>query len=204
MTSWFSPKIWQHNLNHLEEVFKCLWDVDLRIKHGKCKFFKSPVHYLGFSLGTKGVQPLPEKVTAIEALEPPKDINELRQFLGLVRFYRKVIPFFVDVTACLNTMLRKGAVFKWTKQCSNAFMLLKSKLVKMPKLQYSNPNKLFMLSTDASKHSYSGILHQEETPNHLGVEVNLIPIVYFWACLVGPSSCGTHPNRSVTLCIGPF
>ena len=54
-----------------------------------------------------------------------------------------------------------------------------SELVKMSRLQYPNPNKPFMLFTDASKHSYSGILHQEETPHHLGVEVNLIPIAYF-------------------------
>ena len=129
--------------------------------------------------GTQGVQPLPEKVTVIEALEPPKDIDELRHFLGLVGFYRKFIPFFANVMACLNTMLRKGGVFKWTEQCSNAFRLLKSKLVKMPRLQYPNPNKPFMLFTDTSKHSYSYILHQEETPHHLGVEVNLIPIAYF-------------------------
>ena len=49
----------------------------------------------------------------------------------------------------------------------------------MPRLQYPNPNKLFILFTDVSKHSYSGILHQEKTPHHLGVEVNVIPIVYF-------------------------
>ena len=60
----------------------------------------------------EGVQPLPEKVAAIEAVEPPKDIDELRQFLGLVGFYKKFILFFTDVTACLNTLLRRGAVFK--------------------------------------------------------------------------------------------
>ena len=48
----------------------------------------------------------------------------------------------------------------------------------MPKLQYPNPNKPFMLFTGASKHSFSGILHQEETPHHLGAAVSLIPIVY--------------------------
>ena len=38
-------------------------------------------------------------------LEPPKDIDELRQFLDLVGFYRRFIPFFADVTVCLSTML---------------------------------------------------------------------------------------------------
>ena len=130
-------------------------------------------------VGTQGVQPLPEKVPAIKALEPPMDISELRQFLGLVGFYRKFIPFFTDVMVCLNTMLRKGAVFKWTEQHGNAFKLLKSDLLKMPKLQYPNPNKPFMLLTDMSKHRYLGILHQEEMPSHPGMEVNLIPIAYF-------------------------
>ena len=168
-------KTWQDHLNHLEEVFRCLQDAGLKIKHSKCKFFKYQVHYLGFLVGTRGVQLLPEKVTATEALEPPKDIDEFRQFLGLVGFCRMFIPFFMDVMACLDTMLRKGAVFKWTEQCGNAFKLLKSDLVKMPKLQYPNSNKPFMLFTDVWKHSYLGILHQEETPQYPGAEVNLIP-----------------------------
>ena len=109
-------KMWQDHLNHLEEVLKCLRDTDLKIKHSKCKFFKSQVHYLGFLVGNQVVQLLPEKVTAIDALEPPKDINKLRHFWGSVGVYRKFIPFFVDFMACLNTTLRKGAVFMWTEQ----------------------------------------------------------------------------------------
>ena len=76
-------------------------------------------------------------------------------------------------------MLRKRATFKWTKQCENAFKLLKSELVKMPTLQYPNPNKQFKLFTDASKHSYSGILHQEKMPDVPDSEPNLIPIDCF-------------------------
>ena len=117
------------------------------------------VHYLGYLVGTNSVQPLPEKVATIQALEAPRNIEELWHFLGLVRFYRKFIPFFANVTAALNTMLWKGAVFKCTKQCNNPFNLLKSDMVKMPRLQYPNPNKLFKLFMDMSKHSYLGILH---------------------------------------------
>ena len=63
-------------------------------------------------MGTNGVQPLPEKIAAIQALEPPGNIEELWHFLGPVGFYRKFIPFFANVSAYLNTMLRKGAMFK--------------------------------------------------------------------------------------------
>ena len=75
---------WQGHLWHPEEVFKWLQDADLKIKCSKCKFFKSKVHYLGYLIGTDGVQPLPKKAAAIQALEPPKDIEELQHFLGLV------------------------------------------------------------------------------------------------------------------------
>ena len=85
--------------------------MDLKIKCSKCEFFKSKVYYLGYLVGADGIQPLPEKVSAIEALEPPQRLEELWHFLGLIRFYRKFVPFFANLTACLNAMLRNGAVF---------------------------------------------------------------------------------------------
>ena len=133
--------MWQEHLQHLEEVFKWLEDTELKTECSKCEFFKTKVYYLGFLVGTDGVQPLPEKVTAIEALQPPKDINKLRQFLGLVGFYRKFIPFFAGVTACLNAVLRKGVTFHGLHNAENAFKLLKAELVKIPALQYPNPKK---------------------------------------------------------------
>ena len=134
---------------------------------------------MGYLVRTNSVQPLPEKVTAIEALEPHQNIEELWHFLDPIGFYRKFIPFFADVTACLTSMLRKGVVFKWSKQCNNAFNLLKSDLVKMPRLQYPNPNKAFKLFTNASKHSYSSILHQEGVPKETNMVPNLVPMAYF-------------------------
>ena len=39
---------------------------------------------------------------------------------------------------------------------------LKDEFCKMPTLQYPNPNKPYKLFTDASKHSFYAILHQEK------------------------------------------
>ena len=73
----------------------------------------------------------------IVALDPPKDINELRQFLGLVVFF--IGNSFLSLQTLQpvhKTMLQKGATFQWMEQCNNAFKLLKYELVKMPTLQY--------------------------------------------------------------------
>ena len=67
-------EIWESHLRYLEQVFKWLQDADLKIKHNKCEFFKSKVHYLAYLVGTDHVQLLPEKVAAIETLEPPQNI----------------------------------------------------------------------------------------------------------------------------------
>ena len=93
---------------HLEEVFRWIKDTDLKIKCSKCEFFKSKVHYLGYLVGANSIQPLPEKVTTIEALEPPQNIEELQHSLGLIRLYRTFIPFFTGCNSLPQCHAEKG------------------------------------------------------------------------------------------------
>ena len=146
--------------NTWKKCSKQLKHAELKIKHSKCKFFRSEVHYLGYLVSVDGVQPLPEKVEAMKKLLAPTNIDELCQFLGITGFYRKFIPFNADITNCPTKLLRKETEFHWFKQCNNAFNILKEELCKMPSLQYPDPNKPFKLFPDTSNYSYSGILHQ--------------------------------------------
>ena len=171
-------KSWEYHLEHLEQVFKALQGADLKIKKSKYEFFKSKVHYLGYLVGADGVEPLPEKLEAIQKLAAPQNMDELRQFLGLTGFYRKFVPFYADITKCLTRLLKKGMKFEWIEQCKSAFNTLIKELCMAPMLQYPDPNKPFELFTDASHYCYSGILHQarKEDPEQL------IPIAYFSGC----------------------
>ena len=129
-------KTWKEHLEHLEQVFKALQEADLKIKQSKCEFFKSKVHYLGYLVGAEGVEPLPEKLEAIQKLAAPQNVDKLRQFLGLTGFYRKFVPFYADITQCLTKLLRKGIRYEWSDQCDNAFNTLIEELCKAPTLQY--------------------------------------------------------------------
>ena len=86
-------RMWEEHLEHMEEVFKQLKHVDLKIKCSKCKFFKAEVHYLGYLLSLDGVQPLPDKLESIKKLLAPTNVDELCQFLGTTGFHRKFVPF---------------------------------------------------------------------------------------------------------------
>ena len=167
--------MWKENLKHLEEVFKQLKHADLKIKHRKCKVFKSKVHYLGYLISLDGVQPLPEKLEATKKLLTATNVDESCQFLGITGFNRKCVHFYDNITNYLTILLRKGAEFQWSMQCDNVSNIIKEEFCKMPPLQYPDPNKPFKLLTDVSNYSYSGILHQAEDEG----SVQLIPFSYF-------------------------
>ena len=89
-------------------------------------------------------------------------------------YYRKFIPHFSDITKCFNDTTKKGAVFNWTKECDNAFKLLKEKLMEEPVLISPQVNKDYVIHCDTSKYSYLGILQQTRP----GTD-ELAPIAYF-------------------------
>ena len=157
-----TSKTWKEHLEHLEQVFKALQETDLKIKQSKFEFFKSEVHYLGYLVGADGVEPLPEKLEAIQKLAAPQNVDELRQFLGLTGFYRKFVPFYADITQCLAKLLRKVIRDEWSDQCASAFNTLIEELCTAPTLQYLDLNRCFELFTDVSHYCYSGIVHQSE------------------------------------------
>ena len=130
--------------------------------------------YLGFLIGESGIRCDKSKVEAINKITTPTSIEEVRHFNVMCSYYRKFIPHFSDITKCFNDMMRKGAVFKWTNECDNAFKLLKEKLMEEPVLINPQVNKDYVVHCYASKFSYSGILQQTRP----GTD-ELAPIAYF-------------------------
>ena len=92
----FSKNELEH-LEHLEEVFHRLRQAGLKIKRAKCDLFKSEIHYLGHPISADGISPLPDKLDTIKNMPAPKDAKEIKQFLGLTGYYRKVVPRFADI-----------------------------------------------------------------------------------------------------------
>ena len=166
-------------LQHLETVFKRLQEAGLKLKESKCDFFRSQIHYLGHMLLVKGIQPLPKKLDSITNMPAPKNQTEVKQFLGLVGYYHKFVPHFLDISRPLSKLMRKDTPFTWTKQCHLAFNMLKDKLCETPILCYPDSSKPYTLFTDTSRHGWAGVLTQEfETEVKGKVLKELHPIAY--------------------------
>jgi hypothetical protein len=69
-------------------VLTRLQDAGLKIYANKSNFCTLEMEYLGYILTRDGIKPQPNKVQAILALAPPRNVKELRRFLGMVKYYR--------------------------------------------------------------------------------------------------------------------
>lgn len=113
------------HLIRLKEVLRRLSDAGLKLQREKCEFFKESVTYLGFVIDKTGVKSCPKKVQAILEAPCPKNIIEVKRFLGIVNYYRNFIPQALSVLAPLHELLRKDATWSWGKRQDYAIKLVK-------------------------------------------------------------------------------
>ena len=80
--------------------------------------------YLGYKLSTKGVKVDEEKIRPILEAKRPKDVKELKSFLGAVTFYARFIKNLSKISNPLYALLKKGSKWRWTEQCEESFLKL--------------------------------------------------------------------------------
>ena len=87
---------------------------------------------------------------AIGKIQAPKNVKALQRILGMVNYWRKLIPQFSKNTYNMRRLLQKDAPFKWTPYCEAELTYLKTCLVTDPILKPIDPNEDLIISTDAS------------------------------------------------------
>ncbi|GFS61170.1 retrovirus-related Pol polyprotein from transposon 17.6 [Trichonephila clavipes] len=112
-------------------------------------------------IGGQGVRTDPEKVSAVKNWKRPENLRELRSFLGLCTYYRKFVKGFSNIARPLHRLTESKQKFQWTKECEDSFLQLKEALTSSPILIYPQPDKPFILDTDASNESVGAVLSQE-------------------------------------------
>jgi hypothetical protein len=149
------------HIDHLRAVFNALRDAHLFGNLEKCTFCTDRVSFLGYVVTPKGIEVDHGKVEAIHGLPIPKNLSQVRSFLGLAGFYRCFVKDFSTITAPLNELTKKGVPFSWGTRQENAFNMLKDKLTHAPLLQLPDFNKTLKLECDASGIGLGGVLLQE-------------------------------------------
>jgi hypothetical protein len=144
---------------HLRMVLQVLREHQLYEKLRKCSFYQKRIHYLGHIISKDGIAVDPEKIEAIRECLAPKNVTEVRSFMGLVGYYRRFIAGFSKIAHPITSLQRKGVKFQWTKECEKSFQELKQLLTNAPIPRIANPKEDFVVCIDACKERLGGFLN---------------------------------------------
>ena len=108
----FSRSFEEHT-KRLTNVFNALQKAGLTMKFEKCHFAQTQVKYLGHVVSAAGIQPDHTKTVAVSKYPVPRNVKELRQFLGQPNYYRRFIANYSMIAEPLHKLLAKSKSFHW-------------------------------------------------------------------------------------------
>jgi hypothetical protein len=146
---------------HLRLVLQKLREHQLYAKFSKYAFWLKEVSFLGYIITDGGIAVGPSKVRDVLNWSPPKNVPEIRSFLGLAGYYRRFIEGFSKIVKPLTTLLEKGKEFKWDETCQASFEELKKRLTTTPVLIMPDIHKGFDVYCDASRQGLGCVMMQE-------------------------------------------
>ena len=82
--------------------------------------------------------------------EPPKNVGEFCNFLGLAGYYQRFIENFSKIAKPMTKLLKKDKKYEWTEACETSFQELKKRLVSAPVLCLPDQEIDFQVYYDAS------------------------------------------------------
>jgi hypothetical protein len=156
----YSPTQQEHReITH--EVLRRLRAYDLYLRPEKCEFARAEVEYLGLIIRQGEVSMDPVKMHAITRWPNPRNLRELRGFLGFANFYRRFIHGFARLARPLNDLTKKDTTWAWGPAQRQAFQFLKDSFTSSPILAMWEPDRPTRLEVDASGYATGGVLLQK-------------------------------------------
>ena len=149
------------HLDNLSSVLSRLLEAVLRLRQEKCCFMQPEVIYCGYGINGEGVYPVAAKVDAIKNAPAPRDVTQLRAFLGMLNYYHRFLPNVATILEPLHGLLRKGQKWKWNQEQQKAFETAKELLQSADLLIHFNPDVKLVLASDASNYGIGAVLSHE-------------------------------------------
>ena len=150
----------EEHAEHLRIALQTLREHGLYAKREKCDFWMTKVKFLGHVVSEEGISVDPSKIEAVLNWERPKNVSEIRSFLGLAGYYRRFVENFSKIASPLTKLTRKNVKFVWDDKCEEAFEELKRRLTSAPVLIIPNNEEPYTVYTDASGNGLGCVLMQ--------------------------------------------
>ncbi len=141
----------QDLLDHVLQVLERCREKSISLNPKKFKFGLQEIQYVGYIVGKDGIRTDNSKIEAIEKFPQPKNLTELRAFMGIVNQFSHFTSKIASAAVPLRDLMKPKNIFIWTQEHTNAFQELKTILCQPPVLAQFDLSLPIMLQTDASR-----------------------------------------------------
>lgn len=156
-------KDFEKDLQNLEIILTIMDKANLKLNTNKCKFLYNEVDVLGYNVSQHGIKPQASNVKAILEFKRPHCVRKVRMWCGATSFFRSTIKGYSDIVAPLTDLIKdsnRNIPFKWTDQCEQAFLKIKSILTQPPLLAHFKDDWQTEVYVDSSQIGLGGSLIQ--------------------------------------------
>lgn len=153
-------KTFEEHLSHIEQVLDAITDAKMTLSPSKCHFGYQSLLLLGQKVSRLGLSTHREKIEAIVDLEPPKNVQELQRFLGMMVYFSSYVPFYAWIVHPLFQLTKKSMKWSWTEAEQRAFDLCKQVLTQAPVRAHAISGRPYRIYSDACDFALAAILQQ--------------------------------------------
>jgi hypothetical protein len=118
-------RTFQKHLLSLRKMFHPFREDRLNLNPEKSQHFQKEVQHLGHITSPGGITADPEKLKAVWKWPISKNKQEIRSFLGIYAYYRRVIDGFANIAKPLTKFTGESQASQWTPEVEVAFQTLK-------------------------------------------------------------------------------
>nr|CAI5824872.1 unnamed protein product [Callosobruchus analis] len=154
----YSENVTVH-LEHLKRVFEIFAEEGMTLKLRKCQFLADQL-FLGHIINSEGVMVDPERIDAIQNFPAPRNLRELRSFLGMVNYDSRFCNHYSNLTAPLLELLRKNHAWEWSDDEMEVFAKIKEAYLRTTMMVHPDHGRSFYIQCDSSDYAVAGCLFQ--------------------------------------------
>src|SRR6187399_1294756 len=187
-------------LEDLQETFENLRRFQIKLNPEKCVFGVPAGQLLGFLVSERGIQCNPAKIKAIERMERPTRVRDVKRFTGCLASLSRFISWLGEKALPLYQLMKKTTCFEWNDQADEAFQQLKRLLSTLPVLAAPADKEPMFLYIAATSRVVSTVIVVERPEDGRALPVQR-PVYYLREVLSASKQNYPHYQK---MCYGVY
>ena len=153
-------KVESKHVDDLESIFEILRKHKLCLNASKCSFGVGFGKFLGYMVTHRGIEVNPNKIRAINNLQPSQNLKEVQKLTGMTVALNRFISQSANRCMPFFQLLHKWKRFEWIEECFLAFQQLKEYLSRPPIMSKLEEEEVLFAYIAVASHAVSLVLYR--------------------------------------------